>query len=109
MSSLGSEYSDTNSELFDTKEISVSSIAVEAVTDPVALDRDLRQSVRIYNQGPNTVYCGPTGVTASGGIKPGEPLRKHQWIKYDVKGDATKIFVITATGESASVIVTDLG
>lgn len=109
MSSLGSEYSDTNSELFDHKEISVTAIAVEMITDAAASDRDCRQSVRIYNNGPNTVYIGSQGVTAPGGAKPGEPLRKRQWIKYDVKGDNTKVFALTDTGDTATVIVTDMG
>lgn len=105
---FSSEFSDTNSELFDQKEISVTDSGVEAITDQTSTDgRECRQFVRIFNNGPDRVYFGPSGVTAPGGANPGEPLAKRQWVEIAVRDQ--EVHLITDTGDTADVIVTDLG
>ena len=106
---FSSEFSDTNSELFDQKQITVTDTGVEAITDAGATDRACRQHVRIYNDGNSTIYVGPQGVTAPGGAKPGEPVTKRGSIGYDVRGDNNKVYMITSSGKTATVIVSDLG
>lgn len=108
MSSLGSNFSDTNSELYDTKQLTVTSAGVEAITNATtSAGRESRQFCRIYNNGPSKVYVGPIGTTAPGGAKPGEELFKRQWIEIAVNDK--KVQVITASGQTATIIVTDLG
>ena len=105
---FASDFSDTNSELFDQKKILVTDTGVEAITDTTSTKgRECRQFVRIFNTGPNRLYWGPAGVTSPAGSKPGEELRKHQTVVVPVQDKQVRL--ITATSQSATVIVTDLG
>lgn len=94
------EFDDTNSDLFSQDSITVNTSQTEAIVS--GTDIYEREFVRIYNNGPQTVYIGPSGVTSS----TGEPLRRRQWIEYALRGQS--IFMITASG-SSTVIVTDIG
>lgn len=81
-------------------ELSVSTSAIEA---KVGSSRIIgRQSIILSNKGPNVVYFGGSGVSASTGA----PLYKKQTIKLMV-GDIG-IFLICATGQSANVAVQEL-
>ena len=84
------------------KVISVSTSATELFT---GVSRNpARQTVRIYNDGDNACYIGPSGVTSSGSTK-GELLQKKQWIIYPI-GDVG-IYAITASS-TTSLIITEL-
>lgn len=84
------------------KSVTVSTSATELFTGGSRNAR--RQIVRLYNDGSQDCYIGPSGVTASGSAK-GEILRKSQSITYQL-GDVG-IFGITASS-STTIIVTEL-
>lgn len=84
------------------KVVSVSTSAVELFTGGVR--NASRQMIRVYNDGSQICYLGPSGVTASGSAK-GEALQKQQSITYPI-GDVG-LFAITASG-STSLVITEV-
>ena len=77
--------------------ISITITQVEAKVGASALT--LRQAITITNVGNNTVYYGPTGLTAS----TGKPLFKNQDVAIPV-GPGIQIFLLTASGTSTAII-----
>lgn len=63
-----------------------------------------RQVIRVYNDGSNDCFIGPSGVTASGSTK-GEKLVKGGSITYTL-GDVA-LYAITASG-TTTLIITEL-
>jgi hypothetical protein len=58
-----------------------------------------RQALLIHNKGGNTVFYGPSGVTANTGI----PILRDQTLILAV-GDKVSVFLITANGTSTVII-----
>ncbi len=85
---------------YSTGVISVSTTQVEAKVSGSRLSK--RQSIILYNKGSDSVYYGPTGVTATTGAR----LFKFQKIKYMI-GDMG-LYLICDTGDSADVVVQEL-
>lgn len=83
-----------------TAALSVSTTAVEAKVSTTPLAS--RQELIIFNQGNQTVYYGPSGVTSTSGI----PLFKNQFVSLPL-GPNNSVFLITASG-SSTVIVQEL-
>lgn len=94
------EFGDTNDELYAQATVNVGTTEVEAKVG--ATRNPQRQVLRIYNNGNQTVYVGPTGVTASSG----EPLRRRQSMTLQIQD--LGVFMITQSS-SSDVIVTELG
>lgn len=84
------------------KSITVSTTAVELFTGVSRNPR--RQIMRIFNDGNQPCYIGPSGVTASGSSK-GEELLKGQSLEVTI-GDVG-IFAVTSSS-STTLIVTEL-
>ena len=83
------------------KAVTVTTAATELFTGSSRNPK--RQHIRLYNDGLETLYFGPAGVTASLATK-GEPLLKKQWFSGPT-GDVG-IFGVTASG-TTSIIVTE--
>jgi hypothetical protein len=83
---------------YQTASVAVSTSQVEAKTDTSTLDS--RQLLTISNKGPNTLYYGPSGVTAS----TGDFLLRGQTVALYV-GPNISVYMICATGKSATAIV----
>jgi hypothetical protein len=95
------EFSDVNNDGYVSGSISVSTTQVEA---KVGTNRLVgREVLTITNNGPNVVYYGPTGVTATTGDK----LLKGQFLSTPL-GSAIGLFLICATGQTATVIVQEI-
>lgn len=94
--SYNPEKADTNSNVFATATVAITTSEVALTT---GADVNLVQFVRIYNDGSQVMYVGPTGQTL-------EPLEKKQWIEYAVNGK--RVYGKTLSGTS-SAIVTELG
>lgn len=96
----GNDRSDVTEDAYVTGEVSVLTSQVEAKAGASRLD--YRQSIILYNKGSDSVYYGPSGVTASTGAR----LFKFQKLKYMI-GDLP-LYLICDTGDSANVIVQEL-
>jgi hypothetical protein len=95
------EFDDVNSEGYVSGPVSVTAVAVEAKVGASRLYG--REVITITNNGPKTVYYGPSGVTASGaGV--GDKLYKDQFVSLSI-GDGIGVFVICGAGETATVTV----
>lgn len=102
---MSSKYSTDNSFLFDELTQSVITVTTTATEVFTGGSRNAnRQVVRIYNDGNNVCYIGPTGVTSSGATK-GEPLQKAESLEITIGNVA--IFAITSSS-TTSLIVTEL-
>ena len=92
-----SDLSDTNARVYIVGTKNVTTTEVEASVGVTA--HPDRQFVRIYNDGPETIYFGPSGITSS----TGEPIRKKQWVEIAAR-DSLEVYIITdsATAIAAS-------
>lgn len=97
---VASDFSDTNSSIYEQETLTVGTTEVEAICS--STDIDERQFVRIYNNSNKKIYFGPSGVTSS----TGEPLFKKQAVTLALKGQSVYMVVDSGTGD---VIVTDIG
>jgi hypothetical protein len=61
-----------------------------------------RIGIFLFNDGPATLYVGPTGVTTSGATK-GQPLFKNQSIYYELP-DFVALFVIAGSNGNSVII-----
>jgi hypothetical protein len=61
-----------------------------------------RQSLLVYNNGNQTIYIGPSGVTSSTGI----PLTKNGFLTLPL-GDSVSVYAVTSSG-SATVVVQEI-
>ena len=93
--------SDVNNTDYLSGSVAVSTTQIEAKVGGAPLDK--RQGITITNKGPNTLYYGPTGVTAA----TGDPLVKNQFVSIPA-GDCISIFMICDTGQSATAIVQEI-
>lgn len=96
------EFDDVLNDSYLTASVAVGTSAVEAKVGASRLTD--RESLVLHNLGGKTVYVGPSGVTASTGV----PLFKNQTMSMPA-GDAIGVFLICGTGDSADVIVQELG
>ena len=58
-----------------------------------------RQMLVIVNNGPRTIYVGPTGVTTATGI----PVRRRELVMVST-GENIDVYLITANGTADAVI-----
>jgi len=77
--------------------ISITTTQIEAKVGASALA--LRQAITITNTGAQTIYYGPTGLTAA----TGKPLFKNQDVAIPV-GPSIQVFILTASGTSTAII-----
>jgi len=96
-------FNDTRNADYKSIVVSVSTTEIEAKVGGSRLFD--RQGVWLYNDSSNTVYIGPTGVTASGSTK-GFPLAKSQSAFIEAP-DSVAVFLIASSG-SHSVIVQEI-
>lgn len=95
-----SDLSDTNSSVYVSGSVTVTTSQTEA---KVGASRESdRQFVRIYNDGNDIIYFGPSGVTTS----TGEPLNKRQHVEIAITDIG--VYMICATG-TVDVIVQEIG
>jgi hypothetical protein len=95
---LSSEFSDVNNESYVSGAVAVTSVAVEAKVGASRLSS--REVITITNKGAKTVYYGPSGVSST----TGDPLYKDQFVSLPY-GDNIGVFVVCASGDTATVIV----
>lgn len=95
------ELSDTNSSKYLSGRVNVNTTGVEAKVG--ATPSSDRQFVSIYNDGSETIYFGPDGLTTVDM----EPLRKKQRVEIAAT-DALTIMLKTASGTS-DVIIQEIG
>jgi hypothetical protein len=62
-----------------------------------------RQTLMIQNNGSQTIYIGPSGVTSATGI----PLFKNQFISMPI-GDSIAVYAITSSSTS-SIVIQEVG
>lgn len=91
---------DVTEDGYTTGSVAVSTSQVEAKVGGSRLLS--RQSIILYNKGSDSVYYGPSGVTASTGAR----LFPFQKVKL-MLGDIG-VYLICDTGDSANVIVQEL-
>ena len=94
-----SDRSDVVESAYVSGTLSVTTTAVEAKVGASRLAG--RQILSIHNNGPGTVYIGPSGVTSA----TGRPLAKDQSI--DIPAGNVAIFLVANSG-TQSVIVQEL-
>ena len=95
-------YEDVDNNGYVSGPVSVTSTAIEA---KVGANRLIgRQSITITNKGSNTLYYGPSGVTTS----TGDVLYKDQFVSLPF-GELIGIYLICASGQSATAIVQEMG
>ena len=95
------EFSDVDNDGYVSGVVSVSTTQVEA---KVGANRLVgREALTLTNKGPNRVYYGPTGVTSA----TGDYLEKNQFLSIPL-GESLALFLICATGQSASVVVQEM-
>lgn len=98
----GGELDDVNNDNYVAGPVSVGSVQIEA---KVGLSRLYgREILTITNTGPNVVYYGPTGVIPGSG----DSLKKGQFISLPY-GDNIAVFLICASGQTATVKVQESG
>ena len=95
-----SNYSDTNESTYLSGPQTVLTTEVEAKVGATRVTG--RQFVRIYNDGTNTIWFGPTGLSTT----TGEPLFKKQSV--EVAAADLGVFMITDSG-TVSVIIQEIG
>jgi len=99
--SYSSEYSDVSNDSYVSGSVNVTSSAVEAKVGGSRLAG--RETITITNKGAKTVYYGPSGVTSASG----DVLYKDQYVSLNI-GDNTGVFVVCASGDTATVIVQEI-
>jgi hypothetical protein len=93
--------SDTNSDLYESGRKTVNTAGVVAAVSTQAADG--RQFVRIYNDGPQIVYFGPSGLATTDM----EPLRRRQSVEIAATPDV-EVVLKTDSGTS-DVIIQEIG
>lgn len=96
-----SNESDTNSDLYESARKTVNTTGVVAAVSSQAADG--RQFVRIYNDGSQVIYFGPSGLATSDM----EPLRKRQSVEIAATTDV-EVVLKTSSGTS-EVIIQEIG
>lgn len=71
---------------------------IEAKVGLTALDG--REGITLYNNGPNTIYVGPSGSTVSNGMI---PIIVSQVVTLNL-GSSAALYMATSTGTSSVVI-----
>lgn len=99
--SYSPEFADVDNDGYVSGAVAVSTSAVEAKVGASRLAG--REGITITNKGPNRVYYGPSGVTTA----TGDYLEKNQFASFPL-GDQVGLFLICATGQSATVIVQEV-
>lgn len=99
--SFDPELSDVNNDGYVSGAISVTSVAIEAKVGASSLAG--RESITVLNKGPNKIYYGPSGVTTT----TGSILEKNQFLSMPL-GNALALFLICASGESATAIIQEI-
>lgn len=99
--SFDPEFSDVDNDGYVSGPVSVTSTAVEAKVGASRLTG--REAITITNKGSKTVYYGPSGVTAT----TGDVLYKDQFVSLPF-GAGVGVFVVCASGDTATVIVQEL-
>ena len=99
--SYSPEFSDVDNDGYVSGPVSVTNVAIEAKVGANRLAN--REGITITNNGPNTVYYGPSGVTTS----TGDLLYKNQFVTLPL-GENIGVFLICATAQTATVIVQEL-
>lgn len=85
-----------------SKKITVSTTEVEAKVGASGLTG--RQELLVFNDGTETLYYGPTGVTIRGtGANDGIPLRANQVMNIQV-GEGISVFLIAANANTDVII-----
>lgn len=95
------DLSDTNASVYLSGRVTVDTTGVEAKVGVTAETE--RQFVRVYNDGAETVYFGPSGLATTDM----EPLKKKQWMELAATSDLN-ITLKTASGTS-DVIIQEIG
>jgi len=95
------ELADVDNNGYVSAAVSVSTTQVEAKAGATNLAG--REGITITNKGPNRVYYGPSGVTSANG----DYLEKNQFASLPL-GEYVTVYLICATGQSATVIVQEL-
>lgn len=96
------EFADVTEDGYVSGAVAISTTEVEAKVGASRLVG--REGITITNKGPNTLYYGPTGVT----VTTGDTLLKGQFVSLPL-GEALGLFMICATGQSATAIVQEMG
>lgn len=99
--SYNPEFADVDNDAYVSGAVSVTSTAVEAKVGANRLTG--REAITVLNKGPNRVYFGPSGVTTT----TGSILEKNQYLSMPL-GDSIALFLICASGETATAIVQEL-
>jgi hypothetical protein len=95
------EYADVDNDGYVSGAVAVSTSQVEA---KVGANRLVgREGITITNKGPNRLYFGPSGVTST----TGDYLDKNQFVSIPI-GDQIGVYLICATGQSATAIVQEM-
>lgn len=102
---MSGNYSANRTFLVDELTQKVTSVTTSATELFTGVSRNAdRQIMRIYNDGGQTAFIGPSGVTSTGATK-GEPLQKGESLEITIGNVA--IFAITSSS-TTSLIVTEL-
>lgn len=99
--SIDPEFADVDNDGYVSGPVSVTSTPTEAKVGTNRLTG--REQITITNKGPNPVYYGPTGVTNT----TGDILYKDQFVSLPFGFDIA-VFVVCATGQTATVIVQEM-
>lgn len=86
---------DDSSAIAASKTVSTSQIEACVSSSPL----DKRQTLIMFNNGPQIIYYGPSGITSATGI----PIFKNQMVSITV-GPSNRIYLVTATSTATVVI-----
>lgn len=95
------ELSDVERDSYISGSVSVTSVAIEAKVGASRLTG--REVITVLNKGSNRIYYGPSGVTTT----TGSVLEKNQFLSMSL-GDSLALFLVCASGESATAIVQEI-
>lgn len=95
--SFDSDRSDVNESAFIAAVKTISTSQIEACALSSSLDN--RQAISIYNNGPQIIYYGPSGITSNTGI----PIFKNQLVSLPL-GPNNRAYLITSSSSSTAVI-----
>lgn len=101
LNSKGGKRDDVNSQVYETREFTITSASGEVEAFTTIATKTKRQWIRVVNKGPGRILVGPQG-------QPKETLFKNQG-KYWNHSDDLEIYVELATGSTAVVFVEESG